>query len=523
MSIFWLGPKAPDSAIEQLKQWIEASPDDHALRFALADRYRASGRFDEMAETYRAVIERDTSGPDGLRARGRLAALTLAQNEPDDALALAEEVLKADPQNADALLTRAAIALQREDADQAVIDLRTLLRNDPTAVGALRLLSQAHVVKGELPLAQDALEKAIEAAPKEPGAYMQLAELRARMGDTEGATEVLEQLLEQIPADSAAQGALARLQLAENDLDALEKTAALMRTGRPEDPIGYYLQGLVLQGRGELEASVTQFETALEKEPKAAEPLVALARSYLALEQPEKAEARLRQLLEGNPLNVVAMNLLAEVYLSTGQAPRAREQYEAAIRTAPGSPLAYQRLAQLQSADGQVEAAMETLQSGVEATQRNAVLVLSLAVLRQQAGDYDGAMTAYEEVLERDAENDAAANNLAMLIADHRTNDPAALGRARALSARFETSDQAAFLDTAGWVRYRLGDYERAAELLEKAMEVEEPIPERQYHLGMAYLKTGRVDEGKVLLQSAVEAGGAFTGIEEARAALEAP
>ena len=520
---FLAGTKGADAAIEQLKQWISASPDDHALRFALADRYRMSSRLDDMAATYREVIERDPGGPDGLTARGKLASLTLAQNEPDDALALAEEVLGKDAQNADALLVRAAIAIQRGSPDQAILDLRALLRNDPDAVGALRLLSQAHVLNDELPLAQDALEKAIEAAPKQPSAYMQLAELRANMGNARGAAEVLGRLLAEIPEDAAAQGALARLQLAENDMQALEKTADLIRESRPADPLGYYLKGLALQAGGKLEASVVELETALEKEPKAAEPLVALVQSYLALEQSAKAESRLEQLLEQNPVNVVAANLLGEVYLSTGQTDKARDQYRKAIEIIPGSPTAYQGLARIQMADADAESALATLQSGIQATQRNVLLVLSLAVLRQQLGDFDGAMAAYEEVLQQSPANDAAANNIAMLIADHRASDQAAMRRALEIAARFETSDRAAFLDTAGWVRYRSGDYEQAASLLEKAMGLEEATPERQYHLGMVYLAMGRLDEGKALLAAAVGAGEPFAGIEDARAALEAP
>ena len=137
-------------------------------------------------------------------------------------------------------------------------------------------------------------------------------------------------------------------------------------------------------------------------------------------------------------------------------------------------------------------------------------------------GDFDGAVTAYEDVLQRYPGTDAAANNLAMLIADHRMNDPAALGRARELTARFECSEQAAFLDTAGWVQYRSGNFDQAAAMLEKALQLEDPTPERQYHLGMAYLGLGRTDEGRALLTSAVGADQPFAGIEEARAALQA-
>jgi predicted Zn-dependent protease len=303
------------------------------------------------------------------------------------------------------------------------------------------------------------------------------------------------------------------------------------------------------------------------------ESLVALARSYLALRRPEKAEQRLKEHLAGNPDNIVAINLLGEVYQAMGQTEKAREQYETAVAKAPGAPLAYARLARLQRANREPDAALETLRSGIEATQRNPLLVLtlailqvqtgqsedalatyeallkdypstdtaatdlvkilddnrfddpasllSIAVLQHQAGQYDTARAAYEEVLRRNPRADGAANNLAMLLADHRRDDPASLARARELAARFESSDHATFLDTAGWVQYRSGNFQQAADLLKKSLDLAEATPERQYHLGMAYLKVGRTEEGKRLLASAVEAGSPFQGIDEARAMLD--
>jgi tetratricopeptide (TPR) repeat protein len=92
---------------------------------------------------------------------------------------------------------------------------------------------------------------------------------------------------------------------------------------------------------------------------------------------------------------------------------------------------------------------------------------------------------------------------------------------ARELSARFVTSKTPGFLDTAGWVEYRSGNIERAVELLEQAAALlDEPVPEQQYHLGMAYLAAGRKDEGRELLEAAIESGGSFHGMDTARAAL---
>ena len=226
--------------------------------------------------------------------------------------------------------------------------------------------------------------------------YLQLADLRAKAGDADGAAQVLERLLAAVPDDANAQTTLARLQLGQPDVDALKKTAEQVLSTRPEHPLGYYLKGIVLQRQGDLQGSVEQFETALAKNPKAAEPLVALARSYLALKQPEQAQARLEKLLAENPNNIVAINLLGEVYATMGKQEDARKQYALAIERAPRSPMAYQRLAQLQMAADQPADAIATLESGLEPTKRNGTLLLTLGMLRQQAGDEVGAVKAYE-------------------------------------------------------------------------------------------------------------------------------
>jgi Flp pilus assembly protein TadD len=246
-----------------------------------------------------------------------------------------------------------------------------------------------------------------------------------------------------------------------------------------------------------------------------------LARSLLALERYDQAEQRLQQALGENADNAVAINLLGEVYRAAGRLAEAREQYQKAIALRPGAPLAYERVARLQLADGDSAAAVDTLEAGIEATEGNRLLTTLLPVVLQQAGRYDEAIDAYEAVLAASPDANAAANNLAMLLVDHRAGDAESLARAQALVQRFEGAEQAAFLDTLGWVYYRSGDYARAAEVLEQVQASGEMTPERQYHLGMAYLKLGRTADARALLAAAVGAEEPFPGVDEARAALE--
>jgi tetratricopeptide (TPR) repeat protein len=54
-----------------------------------------------------------------------------------------------------------------------------------------------------------------------------------------------------------------------------------------------------------------------------------------------------------------------------------------------------------------------------------------------------------------------------------------------------------AMVDSLGWAHYRLGDYKKAVEKLEQAVELDAGDPEINNHLGDAYWKVGRRDEAQ--------------------------
>jgi tetratricopeptide (TPR) repeat protein len=278
---------------------------------------------------------------------------------------------------------------------------------------------------------------------------------------------------------------------------------------------------LVQQRRGELEPSVESFLVSLEKSPRAVEPRVALTRSLLALQRYDEAERQVLAALEAGADEVVATNLLGDVYAAAGRLADAGAQYSKAIGRRPDAPLAYQRLARLQLAEGDADAAVATLRSGIEATAGSQQLQATLPLVLEQAGRTDEAIDAYEAVIAANPNADVAANNLAMLLAERGADNNENLARALTLAQRFENSEEPAFLDTLGWVHYRSGDYQRALEYMERARDAGAPNPQRQFHLGMTYLKLGRAEDAKRQLAAALESEQTFAGMEQARSALE--
>jgi predicted Zn-dependent protease len=74
--------------------------------------------------------------------------------------------------------------------------------------------------------------------------------------------------------------------------------------------------------------------------------------------------------------------------------------------------------------------------------------------------------------------------------------------------------------DTLGWILYKRGVYQRAADLLKESAAKLPDQPVVQYHLGLASLKAGDKEGGRKALTAAINSPVTFAGKDEARKAL---
>ncbi|MGB2955872.1 MAG: tetratricopeptide repeat protein, partial [Anaerolineales bacterium] len=75
--------------------------------------------------------------------------------------------------------------------------------------------------------------------------------------------------------------------------------------------------------------------------------------------------------------------------------------------------------------------------------------------------------------------------------------------------------------DTLGWVYYKMGDVNQALDFFEKALVDQPESPVFNYHMGMAFYKSGRSVEAKEKLEKAVEGSSSFEGRDEAEKVLK--
>ncbi|MEQ8494131.1 MAG: tetratricopeptide repeat protein [Gammaproteobacteria bacterium] len=516
---FLSGTRGVDVAITELKKLIDENPDANAYRFALGKVYEATKQVDEAAGVYEGLIADIEEGPELLTAKNRLAVMRTRQGRLGDARTLVEEVLAENARDTDALILRGTLLLNEADAAGAIADLRTVLRDAPENAGAVRLLARAHLLNKEPELAIDVLRQGIESNPSAAVLGLDLANIYASQSKVEEALAALDGVLENNPAEPSALEGKFKILVFRKEFPAALEVAERLKQARPNDVRGYHFAGLVRQAQGDMEASIGEFQSALDQQPDAVQPLSQLIKSYLVLKRRDDAVAKLKDVIAAQPNHYVAHNLLGELHLAAKEFDEAEAEFKAAIEGNAKWPIPYRNLASVYAATDRRDEAVALMKEGIEATGGSALLLTGLASYFEQTGDLDSAIAEYEKALKENPKSELAANNLAMMLAEYR-EDEASLKRARELVTPLRNSTQAAYLDTVGWIEYKLGEYEQSRLYLEKAVEGAPEAGLMHYHLGMTYFALGNAVSAREHLQRAVESTVDFKGKDEARATL---
>ena len=511
--------KGPEQAEKELMSAIKTKPRAYTLQFTLARLYELTDRPDRAEQTYKDIIASDKTAPDGLRARTQLARIKVLAGDTAEADRLVADVLKENPKDSDALQLRAQLELAKGDFGQAIVDLRAVLKDHPDSDEIVGLLARAHMANGEPKLARDVLDNAIVRYPHNSNLHAALADLLLFTKDYDGAVKELDTALAADRQNARALQLKADIQISIKQWSGAEETLTNLKTILPEQPVGYYRLGLVYVAEKKYDQAIAEFEMALTKAPRAAEPLTAIVNVLLAQGKAERAVTRINQALQDFPNGFTPHLLLGEVYGQQKKYGEAEAQLRKAIEINRKAPRPYWVLSNLSLARGDTKAALEVLQQGVDASPGDRGLLQALAETYQKVGDNDKAIAVYENILKKAPTDDLAANNLASLLTEVK-GDKVSLERALELTKRFENASNPALLDTLGWVYFKLGQNDHAVPLLQRAADAAPQLPVYQYHLGMAFYRQGDKKSAKIHLKRAIDTKMNFAGIEEARGTL---
>jgi len=195
------------------------------------------------------------------------------------------------------------------------------------------------------------------------------------------------------------------------------------------------------------------------------------------------AESRYRSILSANPDDLDARAGLGDIMLATGDLKGAEREYSEVKRRVPNHPLGY----------------------------------MKLSACYMAGSNWKRAIAELEQLLKIHPDMWGPMNDLAYLLGDHGSGK-VDLDRALALAQKADTvsPENPSVFDTLGWVHYRRGEFNEAAQWLSKAQAMDAENPVTNFHLGMAHYRAGNAEKAKAHLSAALAYKNSFPGREEA-------
>jgi tetratricopeptide (TPR) repeat protein len=297
-----------------------------------------------------------------------------------------------------------------------------------------------------------------------------------------------------------------------------EHVLATVKARFPKEISGYVGLGRLYASQKKYEAALKEFDDAAKLAPGEAAPILEANGMLIGAGRLDDAAARIEALERSNPASTLIPQLRGDLAVPRHDLVGAERAYRQWIAASPSDPRAYQSLARVRLMRDDLAGALEVLSRGEKANPQDRSTAAVRAEWLARAGRYGDAIAVYESLLERAPGDDAVANNLAYLLAEKK-GDKVSLERALQLTVRFEGSSNASYLDSLGWVRYRLGQYERAVPVLERAVTLAES-PLLDLHFGMALHKAGDAKRSVGFLRKAVDSKVQLPQLGEARQIL---
>ena len=194
-----------------------------------------------------------------------------------------------------------------------------------------------------------------------------------------------------------------------------------------------------------------------------------------------------KRIIALDPTNAQAHNNLSFLYSTLGvNLKQALREARIANQLKPDNPYLQDTLGWAYYRNGMLQEALKVLKKAVAAKPDLADVHFHLASVYYDLDEFEPTVRHFREAIRLDPKNAFARNNLAYFFAEKNRNIDEALRLVD--EALMLSPSNAPFLDTKGWVLYRLGKYDEALPYIKKALALSPETSELHLHLGQVLL-----------------------------------
>ncbi|MGA2425664.1 MAG: tetratricopeptide repeat protein [Terriglobales bacterium] len=506
-------------AEEFLRQSKKDFPDNSTGYRMLGDFYYANGQYDKALDEY-AVLYRDHAKD--MLVKKNYIQLLILKERLDDARKLNDEILnaKVDDEDAqDAQIYKGEIEIQSGKASDAVNTLQAVLKNSAENGIAHYQLGLAFDQLGNINRAEEEWHAAVRLSPGIVEAHRALAGVAIHRGDAAALSQEADQIIALQPA--SPDGYLLRgvAEIDRKDFGAADEYLHRSLAKEPNNPSAYVQLGNLHMAQNQFAEAQRAFQQALDQDPNSTDALGGVLNVDLIQKQPDRAIATARAQLSKYPRNAGFHIMLGKLMMDQKKDLVAAEQeFKEASDVDPKNVEALASLGLVRSARGATDQALQTYLNGAKTNPKEITFYLLAGGIYESKEDWDHAKDQYQKVLEIQPDNPLASNNLAYVMLQQGGNVDVAFAMAQ--TARRQLPDNPSSADTLGWAFYHKRVYGSAISLFKEAVKKDPDNPVYNYHLGLAYAKSGQAGLARQQLDKVERIKPNFPDVDELRRAL---
>lgn len=473
-----------EAALDYYRRAFETDPGNAELGVNIARAYLSRQRYDEARGMLQKTI---AAHPRSAEPWFWLAVTHKTANEMGEAVRALQRSLQLDPRHINAIHLLTELYLQQTNTTDLVRLLdRAYRQKSEDAAYWLRLGDLYATALRQLPgltnsikagRVEDSYEKARSLSHAETEANLRLAAWQEAQGRFERAAGLMEEVVRKRPDDLSMRVKLLTLYLRANDrTNAVRQLEEIIRRD-PLRPEFYNQLGLLYDEMDQTEKAISNYMQSLTINPQQPEVYLQLTMAQISLRQHEEARATLSRWRERYPTDFRVPYLSGLIFAEEKRYAEAVAAFRDAETLAMESP---------------------------REIKLNAQFYFSYGAAAERSGDLETAARLFRKVIELDPNDHLAHNYLGYMWADKGIH----LEEAHRLItiANERHPNNGAYLDSLGWVLYRMGRAEVALPYLLRAAELEPNDPTVLDHVAEVLEKLGRREEALQYLRRAVAA-----------------
>ena len=485
---------------------------DHAgVNYALSDVYLATEDYTNAAYYGQIAAELE---PENKWYHLHLAQVYTESGRNEQAISSLNKILQHHPNDIEILyrLSENYTEIGKLERSNEMLDKILDLRGSAFEIHLSKFQNYNALNQNENALAE--LQKLRELNPGNLSTLHTISQFYLELGREDEAMEVLMEARERNPNDTNTLILLAEIYISNNNWEELGDTFVMMVQNPMINPPQKMelVRFLMVKYQNEPEKEILEeqtqkvIEALSEEEPDYAPAQLVAADYYLQNNEMEKALTSLERATEINPNQAEAWAQRVQVLFSLGRYEGVIDLSEQANEHAPDIAFVQFFTGASYMFEGQHEQAETWLENATMAPSRRnfrSAIYGTLGDVKQELEKWQETVDAYERALRLDPENITAMNNYAYYLSVREENLEKALEMAT--EAVESNPENSSFLDTLGWVYFKMENYEQAHNYIQQSIDTGEASAEVFEHMGDVFEAQGEIEEARDWWEKALD------------------